>query len=91
MAEADSSLHSPHPSIYTATGAATLTPAQSQRMRHAMQVLAMLAARGAVKDELRRQGRRLWDVEAREITAMAREYLSTHPAELIARTGAVPC
>lgn len=45
--------------------------------------LAMQRARGAVKEELKKQRVRIADVEAREITARAREYLEAHP-ELIA-------
>jgi hypothetical protein len=44
---------------------------------------AMQLARGAVKEELKRQRVRLADVEAKEITARARDYLEAHP-ELIA-------
>ena len=50
-----------------------LTIAQRQRM--AIMTLAMQAARGVVKNELKRQGRRLADVEAKEITIAARAML----------------
>jgi hypothetical protein len=53
------------------------------RITTASFILAMQRARGAVKDELKRQRRRLADVEAREITARARDYLIAHP-ELVA-------
>lgn len=46
-------------------------------------VLAQFRARNVVKDKLKRQGRRLADFEAREITALANEYLRQHP-ELVA-------
>ncbi len=46
-------------------------------------VLAMQRARGAVKDGLKRQRVRLADVEAKEITERARDYLIAHP-ELVA-------
>jgi hypothetical protein len=53
------------------------------RITTALIVLALERARKAVKEELKRQRRRLPDVEAREIRALARDYLSAHP-ELIA-------
>jgi hypothetical protein len=40
----------------------------------------MQRARGAVKEELKRQRIRLADVEAREITERARDYLEAHPS-----------
>jgi hypothetical protein len=46
-------------------------------------VLAMQRARGAVKEELKRQRVRIADVEAKEITERARDYLIAHP-ELVA-------
>ena len=45
------------------------------RITTASIVLALQRARNAVKEELKRQRRRLADVEAKEITALAREYL----------------
>jgi len=42
-------------------------------------VLAMQRARGMVKDELKRERIRLADVEAKEISARARDYLIAHP------------
>jgi hypothetical protein len=53
------------------------------RITTASFVLALQRARSAVKEELKRQRRRLADVEAKEITALAREYLDAHP-ELVA-------
>jgi len=53
----------------------TRTPAQVQAQTRAIMTLAMLAARGVVKNELKRQGRRLADVEAKEITIAARALL----------------
>jgi hypothetical protein len=53
------------------------------RITTASFVLALQRARNAVKEELKRQRRRLADVEAKEITALAREYLDAHP-ELVA-------
>jgi hypothetical protein len=53
------------------------------RITAASFVLALQRARNAVKEELKRQRRRLADVEAKEITALAREYLDAHP-ELVA-------
>ena len=43
---------------------------------------AMRRARGAVKEELKREKIRLADVEAREISERARHYIEAHP-ELI--------
>jgi hypothetical protein len=57
------------------------TTDQAQRM--AIMTLALQRARNVVKEELKRQRRRLADVEAKEITALAREYLDAHP-ELVA-------
>ena len=53
------------------------------RISTASFVLALHRARGAVKEELKRQRVRLADVEAREISARARDYVIAHP-ELIA-------
>jgi hypothetical protein len=53
------------------------------RITTASFVLALHRARGAVKEELKKQRRRLADVEAREIRALAHDYLSAHP-ELVA-------
>jgi hypothetical protein len=53
------------------------------RITTASFVLALERARKAVKEELKRQRRRLADVEAREIRALAHDYLDAHP-ELIA-------
>jgi hypothetical protein len=53
------------------------------RITRASFVLALQRARGAVKEELKRQRVRIADVEAKEITARAREYLEAHP-ELVA-------
>jgi hypothetical protein len=50
------------------------------RIATASFVLAMQRARGAVKDALKRERVRLADVEAREITERAREYLEAHPS-----------
>lgn len=46
-------------------------------------VLALHRARGIVKDQLKRERIRLADVEAREISERARDYLEAHP-ELVA-------
>ena len=59
----------------------TLTIAQHLRM--ATMTRAMQVARGLVKEELKRQRVRIADVEAREITARAKDYLIAHP-ELVA-------
>jgi hypothetical protein len=65
-----------------AQGNASLSQIQA-RITTASFVLALQRARSAVKEELKRQRRRLADVEAKEITALAREYLDAHP-ELVA-------
>jgi hypothetical protein len=62
-----------------------MTQAQAQAQHRAIMTLAMMKAQGAVKNELKRQGRRLADVEYKEVMAMARDYLDQHPAELIAK------
>jgi len=46
---------------------------------HAVHVLARLAARNIVKDQLRNQGVRLSLVPIRDIHAQAQEYLRQHP------------
>jgi hypothetical protein len=45
--------------------------------------LAQLRARNAVKDQLRKQGLKASHYSARDITAMACEYLSEHRSELL--------
>ena len=67
MAEANASL----PQIHTI------------RITTAARVLAQLRARNAVKEELRKQGLKLTQYDAREITSWANVYLDEHP-ELIA-------
>jgi hypothetical protein len=51
----------------------------SQRITMATMTRAMQLARGLVKEELKRQRVRIADVEAREITARAKDYLIAHP------------
>jgi hypothetical protein len=53
------------------------------RITTASFVLALHRARNAVKEELKRQRRRLADVEVKEITARSKDYLIAHP-ELVA-------
>jgi hypothetical protein len=48
-------------------------------LRMATMTRAMQLARGAVKEELKKQRVRLADVEAKEITERARDYLIAHP------------
>jgi hypothetical protein len=60
----------------------SLSQVQS-RITTASFVLALQRARGVVKEELKRQRVRIADVEAKEITARAKDYLIAHP-ELIA-------
>jgi DNA invertase Pin-like site-specific DNA recombinase len=54
-----------------------LAMAQSRHL--GIMTLAMAHARKAAKEELKRQRVRVADVEAREITALARDYLEAHP------------
>ena len=46
---------------------------------HAINVLARLAARNAIKEQLRADGVRVTLVPARQIEEQAREYLTNHP------------
>ena len=46
---------------------------------HAVHVLARLAAKNVIKDQLRDQGVRLSLVPIREITEKAQQYLADHP------------
>jgi hypothetical protein len=80
MAEATPSIsrHTPNASGFTKQ----VMPIQA-RITTASFVLAMQRARSMVKEELKRQRIRLADVEAREITARAKDYLIAHP-ELVA-------
>jgi hypothetical protein len=55
------------------------------RITTASFVLAMQRARGVVKEELKRQRVRIADVEAKEITERAKDYLIAHP-ELVVET-----
>jgi hypothetical protein len=61
------------------------TPAQRAAMQSAVWVLAMQAARMAAKDNFRRQGRRLCDVDANEITAAAKALFDSRPDAFVAR------
>jgi hypothetical protein len=45
----------------------------------AVNVLARFAAKNAVKEQLRAQGIRLTYVPAREMVALSKQYLATHP------------
>jgi hypothetical protein len=62
--------------------AMTLTIAQRQHM--AVMTLAMQAAKKVVEKQLRSTGRRLPDVDHKEIMTLANDYLTQHPTELIA-------
>ena len=55
----------------------------AQRMTMATMTRAMQLARGVVKDQLKRQRIRLADVDAKEVSERARDYLIAHP-ELVA-------
>jgi hypothetical protein len=69
------------------TEMAEATPSIQQihtaRITTAAHVLAQLSARHAVKDQLRKQGLKVSHFAARDITAMACEYLSEHRSELL--------
>jgi hypothetical protein len=80
MAQANHSLfqHTPNASGFTKQ----VMPIQA-RITTGSVVLAMERARSMVKDELKRQRIRLADVQAKEITERARDYLIAHP-ELVA-------
>ena len=56
----------------------------AQHVAMATMTRAMQLARGVVKDQLKRQKIRLAEVEAKEVSARARDYLEEHP-ELIAQ------
>jgi hypothetical protein len=59
-------------------------PTQAQlRITTASVVLAQLRARQAVKQQLQRQGLKVSHYAAREITVLARQYLSEHRSELM--------
>jgi hypothetical protein len=53
------------------------------RITTAANVLAQLRARDAIKDQLRKQGLKVSHYAARDVTAMACEYLSQHRSELL--------
>jgi hypothetical protein len=53
------------------------------RITTAAHVLAQFRARQAVKDQLRKQGLKVSHYAAREISALACEYLATHREELM--------
>jgi hypothetical protein len=53
-----------------------------------MIAMAMYVARGIVKSQLKRQGIRLVDVEAKVIGTMAMAYIATHPEEVYAEVKA---
>jgi hypothetical protein len=50
--------------------------------------LAMLQAKRRVKDQIRKEGKKLHDYKARDITVMAGVYCELHREELIAETRA---
>jgi hypothetical protein len=53
-----------------------------------MIAMAMYVARAIVKDQLKRQGIRLVDVDAKAIGTMAMAYIATHPEEVYAEVKA---
>ena len=53
------------------------------RITTAAHTLAQLRARNAVKDQLRKQGLKVSHYAAREISALAHEYLAAHRDELM--------
>jgi hypothetical protein len=54
--------------------------------RIAVRVLAQLAAKNAVKHQIKAQGLRLWDFTAKEIAIRAEAWLAAHP-ELVTEAG----
>jgi hypothetical protein len=52
----------------------------TQQMTMATMTRAMMLARGAVKEALKRQAVRLCEVDAKDISSWARVYLDDHPA-----------
>jgi hypothetical protein len=63
-----------------------MTQEQSEHRR--MIAMAMYVARGIVKDQLKRKGIRLVDVEAKVIGTMAMAYIAAHPEEVYAEVKA---
>jgi hypothetical protein len=53
-----------------------------------MIAMAMYIARGIVKEQLKRKGIRLADVDAKAIGTMAMAYIATHPEEVYAEVKA---
>jgi hypothetical protein len=51
--------------------------------------LAMLQAKRRVKEQIRKEGRKLWEYKARDITVMAGRYCELHKEELVAETKAM--
>jgi hypothetical protein len=80
MAQATPNIHQfdHHPKRHTTVCRMSL----AQHMTGATMTEAMRLARGMVKNELKRERIRLADVEAREITSRAKDYIEAHP-ELI--------
>jgi hypothetical protein len=86
--EAASELPSPTASNHNDAGAIVMAEASIQQkaliqITTAAHVLAMLRARNAVKEELRKQGLKLTEYSAREITSWASVYLDDHRSELM--------
>jgi hypothetical protein len=61
----------------------------AQAQRRAIMTLALQSARKVVERQLRSTGRRLPDVEYKEIMMLAHDYLAQHPTELIAGAKAI--
>jgi hypothetical protein len=53
------------------------------RLRTATATFAQQAAKRRVKDQIRAEGRKVWDYTARDLTLMAEKYLAEHREELI--------
>jgi hypothetical protein len=66
-----------------------MTPTIEQSKRRAIWTLAQRRARHVVKAELHKQGVRLVEVAAKEISSWAQVYLEDHAAELIAEAKAI--
>jgi hypothetical protein len=66
-----------------------MTLAMEQSKRRAIMTLALQAARKAVERQLRSTGRRLPDIDHKEIMTLAQDYLAQHPDALLAQAKAV--
>ena len=66
-----------------AEAASSISQSPTIHITTAAHALSMLRARNAVKEELRKQGLKVSHFAAREITALASQYLAEHRSELM--------